>query len=299
VWYEGSGTTNRRFLQADQLGSVVAVSDGSGAMLAINRYDEYGIPQAGNVGRFQYTGQTWYGEVGLYNYKARWYSPTLGRFLQTDPIGYKDQLNLYAYVGNDPVNGRDPTGMIEGCYWGTGVEGFQPLVCNGKHSWTEANAVSISTYNLPQRQPQESQKSPSKPCHNFGVGVAGEVVQGVGLNGDAYVSYTPESNGIRVNLGFGPSVGYAAGAGVIAKYSEGRPKPFSTTANLTLSAGASFTASVPLQAGGGHGDPSTSTSLSMKDLKFEGLGVRVGGYASVNSEFSFNINPFADKDKCK
>jgi RHS repeat-associated protein len=122
VWYVGSGTGTKRWLHADYHGSIIAVTNTTGGP-SINKYDEYGIPATDaannplNTGRFQYTGQAWFNELGMYYYKARIYSPTLGRFLQVDPVGYDDQVNVYAYVGNDPVNHDDPSGREIGNLW--------------------------------------------------------------------------------------------------------------------------------------------------------------------------------------
>lgn len=111
VWYEGSGSTDRRWLYADERGSIVRSSNDGETIVDKNKYDEFGVPKSANAGRWQYTGQAWLPELSAYYYKARVYDPHLGRFLQTDPISYDAGPNLYAYVGNDPINDTDPLGL--------------------------------------------------------------------------------------------------------------------------------------------------------------------------------------------
>lgn len=102
----------KSYLHPDALGSVVAVSNATGAISEKHGYGPFGESDASAGSAFRYTGQRLDAETGLGFYKARMYSANIGRFLQPDPVGYADGPNAYAYVGNNPVNYVDPTGTL-------------------------------------------------------------------------------------------------------------------------------------------------------------------------------------------
>lgn len=148
----GSRTTVTTYHHHDALGSVIALTDGTGAVIERYKYDVFGQPtflapdgvtvraESSYGNKFLFTGREWlplsggyhlvinYGssspptwqplpggnQVGLYDYRNRAYTALLGRFMQTDPIRFDaGDANLYRYVGNGPLSGTDPFGLKE------------------------------------------------------------------------------------------------------------------------------------------------------------------------------------------
>jgi RHS repeat-associated protein len=66
------------------------------------------------LGIHTYTGREWDKEPGLYYYRARYYDPMEGRFIAKDSIGFRGGINLYGYVGQNPINYSDPIGLKPG-----------------------------------------------------------------------------------------------------------------------------------------------------------------------------------------
>jgi RHS repeat-associated protein len=108
----------------DGLGNVVALATSGGTILEKYSYDVFGTPNTtSSVGNpYFFTGRAYDSNVKLYYYRARFYSPALGRFLQPDPVGYEAGLNLYTYCGNNAVNWIDPMGLL-GAYPAYGGRG--------------------------------------------------------------------------------------------------------------------------------------------------------------------------------
>src|SRR5207237_8061376 len=110
---DAAGT--RTFL-TDALGSTAAMADATGTVQTSYTYEPFGKPTATgatDANPLQFTGRENDG-TGLQYNRARYYSPTLQRFISQDPIGLAGGDNLYAYVGNSPMKFSDPSGLQDG-----------------------------------------------------------------------------------------------------------------------------------------------------------------------------------------
>ncbi len=111
VHYHGTGTSDRRYLLADERGSIIAEVPTSGAVTKYT-YDPFGAPAATTPGRFGFTGQMWLADLGLYNYKGARLLPG------PRPASSKPTLSLTTQGRTSmptsemiPVNGWDPSGL--------------------------------------------------------------------------------------------------------------------------------------------------------------------------------------------
>jgi RHS repeat-associated protein len=110
----------------DELGSTLGLADSSGTLQTQYTYEPFGNTTStgtASTSAFQYTGRENDG-TGLYYYRARYYSPTLQRFISEDPLGFGGgDANLYAYTGNSPTDFTDPSGTCPLCIAAIGALG--------------------------------------------------------------------------------------------------------------------------------------------------------------------------------
>jgi RHS repeat-associated protein len=117
------------YYHQNALWSVEAITDSTATPVEVYAYDAYGLPAISTgsgtpvppnawgtphsaVGNpWMFTGRQLDEDTGLYYYRARYYDSVKGRFLQRDFEGYVDGMNLYEYVGDNPVQGLDPSGL--------------------------------------------------------------------------------------------------------------------------------------------------------------------------------------------
>jgi RHS repeat-associated protein len=130
----------RYYYISDGLGSITALVDQNGNIAQSYRYDSFGniLSTTGSLTQpYTYTGRELDSETGLFYYRARYYDPKIGRFLQEDPVWDE---NLYGYCFSNPLNLVDPYGLYS--KWVDYLAGYSDVMSFGISKWLRGEANS-------------------------------------------------------------------------------------------------------------------------------------------------------------
>ena len=119
----GGPTGSVYYYAQDFPGNITGLINSSGTLVNQYQYkpfgaDAPGYPTGTVPSSLKFAARPQDSETGLYYIRARFYDPQLGRFISEDPKGLAGVINAYVYVGNNPVNDRDPSGLCGGGWWG-------------------------------------------------------------------------------------------------------------------------------------------------------------------------------------
>lgn len=243
----GAGTTRATYVP-DIQGSIVASLDAASGVLTKTGYGYQPFGEsATTAGVFRYTGARIDAETnGLYDFRARMYGPPLGRFWQPDRIGYAGGPNLYAYVGNDPLNSIDPFGRDT--QWYLGGSATAALAIGGGFSLSGGINVPTNPLNIGGYQVFATLQG------NKLLGIGG--FAGAGVQGGFSVTPGPLPSGLstssgwyhEMDMGVGPSGGWLAVGASLQGSGNGPQLNQSAPPDI---AGGSF--GIPVKIGGGVG----------------------------------------------